>query len=71
MNISIPRDISNWDKGFKDKILMATSRPIWGSEALYTTPMAPRPSSSTMSYRPIFFMDANEFLIWLRQFSAD
>src|SRR2546430_7248425 len=35
-------------------VLTATVRPITGSTALYTTPMAPRPSSPTISYLPAF-----------------
>src|SRR5271155_1606450 len=34
--------------------LTATVRPMTGSTALYTTPMAPRPTSSIISYRPAF-----------------
>src|SRR5579864_3429147 len=34
-------------------VLSATVRPMVGSLALYTTPMAPRPSSPTISYLPI------------------
>src|SRR5205814_10267708 len=33
-------------------VLMATFRSIFGSRARYTTPIAPRPSSSSISYRP-------------------
>src|SRR5207302_9321716 len=35
-------------------VLTPTVRPITGSTALYTTPMAPRPSSPTISYLPAF-----------------
>src|SRR5882724_5015515 len=35
-------------------VLTATVRPITGSTALYTTPIAPRPSSLTTSYLPAF-----------------
>src|SRR5664279_5137261 len=40
-----------------DITLIATSRSIRESCALYTTPMPPRPSSSTMSYLPILLTD--------------
>src|ERR1700684_2822121 len=33
-------------------VFTATTRLILGSRALYTTPMAPRPSSARISYRP-------------------
>ena len=35
-------------------VFSATKRPMKGSLPLYTTPMAPRPSSSMTSYLPIF-----------------
>src|SRR5215467_950970 len=35
-------------------VFTATVRPITGSTALYTTPIAPRPSSPTISYLPAF-----------------
>src|SRR5277367_4318568 len=38
----------------KRMVLTATVRPMTGSTALYTTPMAPRPTSSIISYRPAF-----------------
>src|SRR6516162_1405441 len=34
-------------------LLMAIVRPMVGSWALYTTPIAPRPNSPTIWYRPI------------------
>src|SRR5262245_37650157 len=38
-------------------VLRATVRPMVGSLALYTTPMAPRPSSPMISYRPTVCRD--------------
>src|SRR5579859_762751 len=38
-------------------VLSATVRPIVGSSALYTTPMAPRPSSPVISYLPTVCRD--------------
>src|SRR5690242_21393113 len=35
-------------------VFTATVRPMTGSTALYTIPMAPRPSSPTISYLPAF-----------------
>jgi hypothetical protein len=37
-------------------VFSATMRPMSGSRALNTTPMAPRPSSRRISYLPIFFV---------------
>src|SRR5215813_6165744 len=38
-------------------VLRATVRPMVGSCALYTTPMAPRPNSPIISYLPTVWMD--------------
>src|SRR5882672_3860728 len=38
-------------------VLRATVRPMVGSVALYTTPMAPRPSSPLISYLPTVWRD--------------
>ena len=38
-------------------VFTATRRPMNGSRALKTTPMAPRPSSPRISYLPICFKD--------------
>src|SRR5205085_2851401 len=47
-------------------VLSATVRPMVGSVALYTTPMAPLPSSPVIWYRPIFSTD----IAWVLPFGT-